>query len=82
MVRARFRVEGAGVCLQSPLGDLVTVWGRWESEMAVRGRSKRLLRTGLARELAGTFGCPWGGSGTDFAVRLEVESLATVKGRG
>ena len=30
MVRARFLVEGAGVCLQSPLGDLVTVWGRWE----------------------------------------------------
>ena len=29
MVRARFRVEGAGVCLQSPQGDLVTVCGRW-----------------------------------------------------
>ena len=29
MVRARFWVEGAGVCLQSPLGGLVTVCGRW-----------------------------------------------------
>ena len=29
MVRAQLRVEGAGVCLQSPQGDLVTVWGRW-----------------------------------------------------
>ena len=29
MVRARFRVNGAGVCLQPPRGDLVTVWGRW-----------------------------------------------------
>ena len=28
MVRARFRVEEAGVCLQSPQGDLVTVCGR------------------------------------------------------
>ena len=28
MVRARFRVSGAGVCLQSPQGDLVTVCGR------------------------------------------------------
>ena len=29
MVRARLRVEGGGVCLQSPQGDLATVWGRW-----------------------------------------------------
>ena len=29
MVGARFRVEGAGVCLHSPPGDLVRVCGRW-----------------------------------------------------
>ena len=29
MVRARFRVEGAGVRLQPPQGDLVAVWERW-----------------------------------------------------
>ena len=29
MVRARFRAEGAGVCIQSPRGDPVTVCGRW-----------------------------------------------------
>ena len=29
MVRARIRINGAGVCLQPPRGDLVTVWGRW-----------------------------------------------------
>ena len=29
MVRARFLAIGAGVCLQPPRGDLVTVWGRW-----------------------------------------------------
>ena len=28
MVRARFRVEGASVCIQSPQGGLVTVCGR------------------------------------------------------
>ena len=29
MVRARFRVNGAGVSLQPLQGDFVTVWGRW-----------------------------------------------------
>ena len=29
MVRARFLAIGAGVCLQPPRGDLVSVWGRW-----------------------------------------------------
>ena len=29
MVRARFRVNGAGVCLQPLRGGLVTAWGRW-----------------------------------------------------
>ena len=29
MVRARFLAIGAGVCLQPPRGDFVTVWGRW-----------------------------------------------------
>ena len=49
-MRARFLVIGAGVCLQPPRGDLVTVLGtlgraRWRG----RGRSKRPSRTGLAR---------------------------------
>ena len=64
MVRARFRVEGAGVCLQSPLGDLATVWGRW----AGRDGGERTQQEALAsywRELAGAFGCPLGGSGTE-----------------
>ena len=49
MVRARFRVEGTGVCLQSPQGDIVTVWGRWEERDGRIGRSKRPSRTGLVR---------------------------------
>ena len=44
MVRARFRVNGAGVCLQPPRGDLATVWGRW----ARRDGGERTQRAGLA----------------------------------
>ncbi len=64
MVRARFRVEGDGVCLQSPLGDLATVWGRW----AGRDGGERTQQEALAsywRELAGAFGCPLSGSGAE-----------------
>ena len=69
MVRARFRVEGAGVRLQPPQGDLVARLGtlgraRWWGEDAARDP-----RGPGWRELAGTFGCPLGGSGTDVAVR-------------
>ena len=49
MVRARFWVEGAGVCLQSPRGDLVTVCGRWAGRDGGIGHGKRRSRTGLAR---------------------------------
>ena len=44
MVRARFRVNGAGVCLQPPRGDLATVWGRW----ARRDGGERMQQEGLA----------------------------------
>ena len=44
MVRARFRVNGAGVCLQPPRGDLATVWGRW----ARRDGGERTQQDGLA----------------------------------
>ena len=44
MVRARFRVNGAGVCLQPPRGDLATVWGRW----ARRDGGERPQQEGLA----------------------------------
>ena len=44
MVRARFRVNGAGVCLQPPRGDLATVWGRW----ARRDGGERTQQEGLA----------------------------------
>ncbi len=44
MVGARFRVEGAGVCLHSPPGDLVRVCGRW----AGRGGGERTQPVGLA----------------------------------
>ena len=48
-MRARFRVNGASVCLQPLRGGLVTVWGRWAGRDGGRGRSKRLSRSGLAR---------------------------------
>ena len=44
MVRARFRVEGAGACLQSPQGDLATVCGRWSG----RGGGERTQQETLA----------------------------------
>ena len=44
MVRARFRVNGAGVCLQPAAGEnLATVWGRW----ARRDGGERMQQEGL-----------------------------------
>ena len=63
-VQAQLRVEGAGVCLESPRGDLAAVWGRW----AGRDGGERTQQEELAsycRELAGAFGSPLGGSGTE-----------------
>ena len=64
MVRARFRVEAAGVCLQSPQRNLVTVCGRWAGRDGGIGHGKRRSRTGLAR-VGGAFGWPDGGSVAD-----------------
>ena len=59
----------------------MTVWGRWQGEMAGEDAARDSRGAGW-RELAGTFGCPLGGSGTGVAVRQEVESLAVGPGRG
>ena len=79
---ARFRVDGAGVCLQPQRGELVAVWGRWAGRDGGIGHGKRRSRTGLARvcgdvQFAGTLG-QWRTGG----VRLGVESLAAGLGRG
>ena len=72
-----------GQCLSSaaagrPCDRLGTLGrARWRGEDA--GRDSRGAGW---RELAGTFGCPLGGSGTGVAVRQEVESLAVGPGRG
>ena len=72
-----------GQCLSSaaagrPCDRLGTLGrARWRGEDAARDS-----RGAGWRELAGTFGCPLGGSGTGVAVRQEVESLAVGPGRG
>ena len=83
-------VDGAGTisgkwgqCLSSAAAgrtcDRLGTLGRarWRGEDAARDS-----RGAGWRELAGTFGCPLGGSGTGVAVRQEVESLAVGPGRG
>ena len=59
----------------------------WPSAgVAMRGMAREYAAgdsRGLGwREFAGTFGCPWGDSGTDVAVRPGVEWLATGPRRG
>ena len=72
-----------GQCLSSaaagrPCDRLGTLGrARWRGEDAARDP-----RGAGWRELAGTFGCPLGGSGTGVAVRQEVESLAVGPRRG
>ena len=72
-----------GRCLSSvaagrPCDRLRTLGrARWWGEDAARNR-----RGPGSRELAGTLGCPLGGSGADVAVRRGVESLAAGPGRG
>ena len=49
MVRARFRVEGAGVCFQSPQGGLVAVCGRWAGrDGGERTQQETMLLTDLS----------------------------------
>ena len=64
MVRARFRVEGAGVYRRSPRGDLLPSADVGQDEMAGRGCSKRHSRTREAR-VCGDLGCAVGGSVAD-----------------
>ena len=82
MVRARFRVEGAGVRLQPPQGDLVNVWGRW----AGRDGGDRTQQETLAdRDSASWRGCSIGrmaGQWRTGGVRPGVESLAAGRERG
>ncbi len=80
MVRARFRVNEAGVCLQPPRGGLVTVWDVGQGEMAGRIRSRGLPRTGLAR-VCWDLRLSAGWAGCSRVVRLGVESLAAGSGR-
>ena len=63
----------------------MAVWGRWAGRDGGERTQQETLaeRAGASwRELAGTFGCPLGGSGTGVAVRQEVESLAVGPRRG
>ena len=77
MGRGRFRVDGAGVCLQPPQGDLVTVCGRCARRDGGDEDAARDTRELAWREFAGTLG-QW----RTGAVRLGVESLAAGRGRG
>ena len=80
MVRARFRVDGAGVCLQSPQGDFLAVWGR----CAGRDGGERTRQEALADRLSRVCGdVRLGGWRVSCrqVVRLGVESLAAVPGR-
>ena len=52
MVRARFGVEGAGVCLQLPRGDFVTVCECWSG----RDSGERTQQEALADRTGGSCG--------------------------
>ena len=56
MVRGRIRVDGAGVCLQPPQGDLVTVCGRCAGRDGGDEDAARDTRGLEWREFAGTLG--------------------------
>ena len=81
MVRARFPAIGAGVCLQPPRGDLVTVWGtlgraRW------RDRTRQeALADWAGASLRGRWVGRMAGQWRTGAVRLGVEWLAAVPRR-
>ena len=49
MVRTGLRVDGSGGGLSAVAWRPCAVCGRWQGEMAGRGRSKRHSRTGVAR---------------------------------
>ena len=82
MIRARFRVEGAGVCIQSPRGDLVTVCGRWAGRDDGERTQQETHADRAGASWRGRSVIRWMGSDTGIAVRQEVESLAAVPGRG
>ena len=69
-MRARFRVNGASVCLQPLRGDLVTVWGRW----AGRDGGERTQQETLAERA----GASWRGRSV---VRWVAQGPALPSGR-
>ena len=76
-----FGVNWAGVCLQSPQGDLVTVWGRWEKRDGGDTTQQETLAPGGASwrgRWVGRLMGQWRTGG----VRPGVESLAAGRGRG
>ena len=81
MVRARFGVNGAGVCLQPPRGDLVTVWGRWVGRDGGERTRREVLAERTGASLRGRSVGRMAGQLRTGAVRLGVESLAAVPGR-
>ena len=82
MVRARFRVNGASVCLQPLRGGLVTVWGRWAGRDGGERTQQETLAERAGASWRGRSVVRWVASGTGVAVRQEVESLAVGPGRG
>ena len=81
MARARFRVEGAGVCLQSSQGDLVTVWGRWEERDGEDRTQQETLADRTSASLGGRSVGRMTGQWQKGAVKLGVEWLAAGSGR-
>ena len=78
---ARFRVDGAGVCLQPRRGELVAVWGRW----AGRDGGERTQQEAFADRTGASWRVSWVGwlmgQWRTGGVRLGVESLAAGPGR-
>ena len=82
MVRARFRANGAGACLQSPQGDLVTVCGRWSGRDGGERRQQETLADRDGASLGGRSVGRMTGQWQKGAVRMGVEWLAALPGRG
>ena len=81
MVRARFLAIGAGVCLQPPRGDLVSVWGRWAGRDGGERTQQEAFADRTGASLRGRSVGRMAGQLRTGAVRLGVESLAAVPGR-
>ena len=80
MVRARFGVEGAGVCLQLPRGDFVTLFGCWSGRDSGERTQQEALADRTGASWQGRSVSRMGGS-CRRVVRLVVESLAALPGR-